>query len=130
MTAIVPSGGPTIAEFIRDRVAEIDPDRRHHLVVGALGCRWITRLRGIGRQSRLRRYGSQPAWKGPVVLAPVVDRDSLWTMPQLATALAGLPLKDPFDRLADALGGALGPAGRAQLEALVAAQLDGATSAG
>ncbi|MGW3278357.1 SDR family NAD(P)-dependent oxidoreductase [Nocardia rhamnosiphila] len=59
-----------------------------------------------------------------------VDRDSLWTIPELAAALTALPLEDPFERLADALGGALGTAGRAQLEALVAAQLDGAIPAG
>lgn len=59
-----------------------------------------------------------------------IDRDALWTIAELAAALAGLPLEDPFERLADALGGALGTAGRAQLEALVAAQLDGAMPAG
>ncbi|MGW5382304.1 SDR family NAD(P)-dependent oxidoreductase [Nocardia sp. NPDC003963] len=59
-----------------------------------------------------------------------VDRDALWTIPELAAALEGLPLEDPFERLAEALGGALGTAGRAELEALVAAQLDGAIPAG
>ncbi|GGL31136.1 SDR family NAD(P)-dependent oxidoreductase [Nocardia jinanensis] len=59
-----------------------------------------------------------------------VDKDALWTIPELAAALEALPLEDPFDRLAAALGGALGTAGRDQLEALVAAQLDGAVPAG
>lgn len=59
-----------------------------------------------------------------------VDKDGLWTVPELAAALEVLPLEDPFERLATALGGALGVTGRAQLEALVAAQLDGTIPAG
>ncbi|WP_433272820.1 SDR family NAD(P)-dependent oxidoreductase [Actinosynnema sp. CS-041913] len=54
-----------------------------------------------------------------------VDKDgALWTLPELADSLAALPLEDPFDRLATALGGALGTEGRDQLEAMVNAELD------
>jgi hypothetical protein len=53
-----------------------------------------------------------------------VNSDGGWTVPALATALGTIELEDPFDRLATALGGALGEAGRAQLEAMIAAELD------
>ncbi len=54
-----------------------------------------------------------------------IDKDGeLWTLPELAENLAALPLEEPFDRLATALGGALGSQGRAEFEAMVNAELD------
>ncbi|WP_214404173.1 SDR family NAD(P)-dependent oxidoreductase [Pseudonocardia lacus] len=50
--------------------------------------------------------------------------DGRWTVPELAAELPALPLPDPFAALAAALGGALGDAGRARLEAMIAAGLD------
>jgi NAD(P)-dependent dehydrogenase (short-subunit alcohol dehydrogenase family) len=47
-----------------------------------------------------------------------------WTAPELAAALRDLPVPDPFAALASALGGALGEADRARLEAMIAAGLD------
>ena len=47
-----------------------------------------------------------------------------WTVPELAAQVAALDLEDPFERLAEALGGALGAGGRAEIEAMVNAQLD------
>lgn len=51
------------------------------------------------------------------------DRE-LWTVPELAENLTALALEDPFDRLATALGGALGSRGREEFEAMVNAELD------
>ncbi|MEJ2853265.1 MULTISPECIES: SDR family NAD(P)-dependent oxidoreductase [unclassified Saccharothrix] len=56
--------------------------------------------------------------------AQVQKDGDLWTVPELAENLAGLPLEDPFDRLATALGGALGIQGRDEFEAMVNAELD------
>ncbi|NEW43776.1 SDR family NAD(P)-dependent oxidoreductase [Nocardia cyriacigeorgica] len=56
--------------------------------------------------------------------ARIEKTDDLWTMAELAAHLEQLPLEDPFDRLATAIGGALGASGRDQFEALVNVQLD------
>ncbi|WKG01936.1 SDR family NAD(P)-dependent oxidoreductase [Mycolicibacterium sp. HK-90] len=56
--------------------------------------------------------------------AQVDKQAGLWTVPELAKNLATLPLEDPFDRLASALGDALGSRGREELEAMVNAELD------
>lgn len=54
-----------------------------------------------------------------------INKDAgLWTVPELAENLTALPLEDPFDRLASALGGALGGQGRDDFEAMVNAELD------
>lgn len=54
-----------------------------------------------------------------------INKDSeLWTVPELAENLTALPLEDPFDRLAIAVGGALGIDGRDAFEAMVNAELD------
>ncbi|NOQ60152.1 SDR family NAD(P)-dependent oxidoreductase [Mycolicibacterium fortuitum] len=54
-----------------------------------------------------------------------INKDAgLWTVPELAESLTALPLEDPFDRLASALGGGLGGQGRDAFEAMVNAELD------
>ncbi|MFG3703222.1 SDR family NAD(P)-dependent oxidoreductase [Micromonospora sp. NPDC047670] len=54
-----------------------------------------------------------------------VNKDkTLWTVPELAAELTALPLEDPFDRLATALGSALGIQGRDKFEAMIDAELD------
>ncbi|MCH6166788.1 SDR family NAD(P)-dependent oxidoreductase [Pseudonocardia alaniniphila] len=56
--------------------------------------------------------------------AEVTKSGGLWTVPELAARLETLDLEDPFERLASALDGALGGAGRAQIETMVADQLN------
>lgn len=60
-----------------------------------------------------------------------IHKDGLWTVDELAERMRELPVDDPFEKLADALGGALGPTGRTQLQQMVNALLDqGARSGG
>lgn len=67
------------------------------------------------------RVTLEQGWSaGPYVDTPGTP----WTVAGLATAMGSLPCRDPFDALADALTGALGSAGRAELQAMIAAQLD------
>lgn len=47
----------------------------------------------------------------------------LWTVDELADNLERLPRDDPFEKLADALGGAFGSAGRAEFQAMIDAGL-------
>ncbi|SDL19027.1 NAD(P)-dependent dehydrogenase, short-chain alcohol dehydrogenase family [Glycomyces sambucus] len=54
----------------------------------------------------------------------VHKEDGAWTVEELAERLPGLPLDDPFDTLAAALGAALGEHGREAIQAMVAAELD------
>jgi NAD(P)-dependent dehydrogenase (short-subunit alcohol dehydrogenase family) len=56
--------------------------------------------------------------------AQVTKDGELWTVPELAENLATLALEDPFDRLATALGSAMGIQGREQFEAMVDAEFD------
>lgn len=51
------------------------------------------------------------------------DREA-WTAPELAQHLEALPLDDPFEHLAAALGTALGSQGREALQAMISAELD------
>ncbi|CAM3987177.1 SDR family NAD(P)-dependent oxidoreductase [Kibdelosporangium persicum] len=54
-----------------------------------------------------------------------VTRDgSLWTVDELGKALGELRFADQFEKLAHALGGALGAAGRERIQQLINAQLD------
>lgn len=55
-----------------------------------------------------------------------VERDGPWTVPELADRLGALDVEDPFDRLAAALGGALGAGGRDELVAMVNSRLEAA----
>ncbi|WP_049568961.1 SDR family NAD(P)-dependent oxidoreductase [Nonomuraea sp. SBT364] len=55
---------------------------------------------------------------------PSVHQAGPWTVAGLAAELGGVPLEDPFDKLAQALGGALGVTGRDQLQEMINAQLD------
>lgn len=50
--------------------------------------------------------------------------DAAWTVRELAERIADLPRDDPFDMLAEALGGAVGAAGRAEMAAMIDAGLD------
>lgn len=52
-----------------------------------------------------------------------VSKDGVWTVDELATRMATLPHPDVFDMLAEALGGALGSAGREQMQAMIEAGL-------
>ncbi|AXB44488.1 SDR family NAD(P)-dependent oxidoreductase [Amycolatopsis albispora] len=56
--------------------------------------------------------------------AQLTSESPVWTVPELAAGLATLALEDPFDRLATALGGALGAHGREEFEAMVNAELE------
>ncbi|WP_219515833.1 SDR family NAD(P)-dependent oxidoreductase [Nonomuraea ceibae] len=55
---------------------------------------------------------------------PAVHRDGPWTVAELAEELGAVPMEDPYDRLAEALGGALGVSGREQLQGMINALLD------
>ncbi|MEU8108170.1 SDR family NAD(P)-dependent oxidoreductase [Nonomuraea muscovyensis] len=52
------------------------------------------------------------------------EKDGPWDVAGLAEALPGLPMDDPFDKLAEALGGALGITDRDQVLRLVDETLD------
>ncbi|MBB3726216.1 SDR family NAD(P)-dependent oxidoreductase [Nonomuraea dietziae] len=54
---------------------------------------------------------------------PRVAKEGLWTVGELAAELERLPYDDPFDRLAQALGGALGGEGRERIRAMIDAAL-------
>lgn len=54
----------------------------------------------------------------------VTKEDALWDVGELADAMATLPHPDVFAALAEALGGALGVTGRAELEPLIEGALD------
>ena len=56
--------------------------------------------------------------------AQVSKEDTLWTVDELAQALADLPREDQFEKLSTALGGALGPDGREGLQRMIERMLD------
>ncbi|MFD8534213.1 SDR family NAD(P)-dependent oxidoreductase [Streptosporangium canum] len=53
-----------------------------------------------------------------------VHKDGLWKVEELAQKVKELPMDDPFDKLAQALSGALGTTGRAELQEMINALLD------
>jgi hypothetical protein len=53
-----------------------------------------------------------------------IHKDGLWSVEELAEKVQELPMDDPFDKLAQALTGALGTVGRAQLQEMINALLD------
>ncbi|MBE1584025.1 SDR family NAD(P)-dependent oxidoreductase [Nonomuraea angiospora] len=53
-----------------------------------------------------------------------IHKDGLWSVEELAERVKELPMDDPFDKLAQALTGALGTVGRAQLQEMINALLD------
>ncbi|SFL22382.1 NAD(P)-dependent dehydrogenase, short-chain alcohol dehydrogenase family [Streptosporangium canum] len=53
-----------------------------------------------------------------------VHKDGLWNVEELAQKVKELPTDDPFDKLAQALSGALGTTGRAELQEMINALLD------
>jgi hypothetical protein len=53
-----------------------------------------------------------------------VHKDGLWSVDELAEKVKELPMDDPFDKLAEALTGALGAVGRTQLQGMINTLLD------
>ncbi|MGW6497713.1 SDR family NAD(P)-dependent oxidoreductase [Nonomuraea angiospora] len=53
-----------------------------------------------------------------------IRKDGLWSVEELADKVKELPMDDPFDKLAQALSGALGTTGRAELEEMINTLLD------
>ncbi|MFG2076478.1 SDR family NAD(P)-dependent oxidoreductase [Nonomuraea maritima] len=53
-----------------------------------------------------------------------IRKDGPWSVQELAEQVPNLPLDDPFDKLAQALTGALGSMGRDQLQAMINTLLD------
>ncbi|MEU8250973.1 SDR family NAD(P)-dependent oxidoreductase [Nonomuraea sp. NPDC048916] len=53
-----------------------------------------------------------------------IHKDGPWSVEELAEKVKELPMDDPFDKLAQALTGALGTVGRAQLQEMINALLD------
>ncbi|QYC41645.1 Putative short-chain type dehydrogenase/reductase [Nonomuraea coxensis DSM 45129] len=53
-----------------------------------------------------------------------IHKDGLWSVEELAEKMKGLPRDDPFDKLAQALSGALGAVGRDRLQEMINALLD------
>lgn len=54
----------------------------------------------------------------------VDSHDTLWRVEELAASMVTLPHQDPFTHLVDALGGALGLQGRAEMEHMMSVELD------
>ncbi|MEU8383341.1 SDR family NAD(P)-dependent oxidoreductase [Streptosporangium sp. NPDC048865] len=60
-----------------------------------------------------------------------LHKDGLWTVGELAGRVGELPMDDPFEKLADALGRAFGPVGHTRLQQMIDTLLDeGARSGG
>ncbi len=53
-----------------------------------------------------------------------IHKDGPWSVAELAEKVKELPMDDPFDRLAQALSGALGSTGRARLQEMINTLLD------
>ncbi|MEW1839519.1 SDR family NAD(P)-dependent oxidoreductase [Nonomuraea angiospora] len=53
-----------------------------------------------------------------------IRKDGLWSVEELADKVKELPMDDPYDKLAQALSGALGTTGRAELEEMINTLLD------
>ncbi|MER5426209.1 SDR family NAD(P)-dependent oxidoreductase [Streptosporangium roseum] len=53
-----------------------------------------------------------------------ISQDGPWSVEELAEKVKELPTDDPFDKLAQALSGALGTTGRAELQEMINALLD------
>ncbi|RKT53686.1 SDR family NAD(P)-dependent oxidoreductase [Saccharothrix australiensis] len=100
------------------------PDPRDPVVVAPLVAYLVSDGCPLTGQVLSVRGGSIAVNHGWSRGARVTKEGALWTVPELAERLAELPLEDPFDRLATALGGALGVEGRDRFEAVVNAELD------
>ncbi|WP_336211884.1 SDR family NAD(P)-dependent oxidoreductase [Nonomuraea sp. LPB2021202275-12-8] len=59
-----------------------------------------------------------------------IHKDGIWSVEELAEKVKELPMDDPFDKLAQALSGALGTTGRAELQEMINALLDRGGQAG
>jgi NAD(P)-dependent dehydrogenase (short-subunit alcohol dehydrogenase family) len=53
-----------------------------------------------------------------------LSKDGFWTVGELSEQLADVPMEDPFDRLAEALSGAIGPLGPGGVHTLIESILD------
>ncbi|GGO71917.1 SDR family NAD(P)-dependent oxidoreductase [Nonomuraea cavernae] len=53
-----------------------------------------------------------------------IHKDGPWSVAELAAKVKELPMDDPFDKLAQALSGALGTTGRAELQEMINTLLD------
>ncbi|MBB5076386.1 SDR family NAD(P)-dependent oxidoreductase [Nonomuraea endophytica] len=56
-------------------------------------------------------------------LAGHLHKDGPWSVAELAEKVKELPMDDPFDKLAEALSGALGTTGRAELQEMISSLL-------
>jgi NAD(P)-dependent dehydrogenase (short-subunit alcohol dehydrogenase family) len=70
------------------------------------------------------RGGTVSASRGWTLGEHVHKDHAPWTVPELAERLEAMPLDDPFEHLAAALGTALGSQGREALQAMISAELD------
>ncbi|MET7335060.1 SDR family NAD(P)-dependent oxidoreductase [Nonomuraea sp. NPDC005650] len=59
-----------------------------------------------------------------------IHKDGLWSVEELADKVKELPMDDPFDKLAQALTGALGITGREELQEMINALLDQGAQSG
>ncbi|MEV4176285.1 SDR family NAD(P)-dependent oxidoreductase [Nonomuraea sp. NPDC049709] len=59
-----------------------------------------------------------------------IHQDGLWSVEELAERVPELPVDDPYDKLAQALTGALGTVGRDRLQEMIDALLDQAAPSG
>ncbi|QBS45057.1 SDR family NAD(P)-dependent oxidoreductase [Nocardia sp. CS682] len=101
-----------------------EPDPRDPAVVAPLVAYLVSEGCPLTGQVLSVRGGSIAVNHGWSRGAQINKDGALWTVPELAENLAELPLEDPFDRLAIALGGALGVHGRDEFEKMVNAELD------
>ncbi|WP_232663866.1 SDR family NAD(P)-dependent oxidoreductase [Pseudonocardia sp. TRM90224] len=116
LTAAVPGMDRPAADF--------GPDPRDPMVVAPLAAYLVGAGCPLTGQVLSVRGGGIAVDNGWSRGAELHTDGVLWTESELAAGLSTLDLPDPFATLADALGGALGASGRAELETMIAAGLD------
>ncbi|MEU6246959.1 SDR family NAD(P)-dependent oxidoreductase [Glycomyces sp. NPDC047010] len=104
--------------------AEDGPDPRDPAVVAPLVSYLVGEGCPLTGQSFAVRGGTVSASRGWSLGEHVHKDGEAWTVPALAQELEALPLDDPFEHLAAALGPALGAHGRDALQAMIGAELD------
>ncbi|WP_026928748.1 SDR family NAD(P)-dependent oxidoreductase [Glycomyces tenuis] len=100
------------------------PDPRDPSVVAPLVSYLVSQDCPLTGQFLSVRGGTVIACRGWTIGDQVHKDGEGWTVPELARQLESLPLDDPFERLAGALGTALGSQGREALQAMISAELD------